>query len=87
MLSRKKKVQKRFPPFSQFKGFIAEKHIPLQEIADLLGHSVTTISQKNNGWTDYTMSEVDTKLLYVCITRAMNTLDIYHVDDLTELLK
>ncbi|MBR4111012.1 MAG: AAA family ATPase [Clostridia bacterium] len=36
---------------------------------------------------NYTKSEVDTKLLYVCITRAMNTLDIYHVDELTELLK
>jgi DNA helicase-2/ATP-dependent DNA helicase PcrA len=35
---------------------------------------------------NYTMSEVDTKLLYVCITRAMNTLDIYHVNSLTELL-
>ena len=36
---------------------------------------------------NYTKSEVDTKLLYVCITRAMNTLDIYHVEPLTELLK
>lgn len=36
---------------------------------------------------NYTKSEVDTKLLYVCITRAMNTLDIYHVNELTELLK
>ena len=35
---------------------------------------------------NYTRSEVDTKLLYVCITRAMNTLDIYHVNDLTTLL-
>lgn len=35
---------------------------------------------------NYTKSEVDTKLLYVCITRAMNTLDIYHVDKLTKLL-
>lgn len=34
----------------------------------------------------YTDSEVDTKLLYVCITRAMNTLDIYSVEELTELL-
>ncbi len=35
---------------------------------------------------NYTESEVDTKLLYVCITRAMNTLDIYSVDDLCKLL-
>ena len=34
----------------------------------------------------YSKSEVDTKLLYVCITRAMNTLDIYTVEDLSELL-
>ncbi|MBQ8299002.1 MAG: AAA family ATPase [Clostridia bacterium] len=36
---------------------------------------------------NYTDSEVDTKLLYVCATRAMNTLDIYHVEPLTCLLK
>ncbi len=36
---------------------------------------------------NYTKSEVDTKLLYVCITRAMNTLDIYHVEKISELLK
>jgi len=35
----------------------------------------------------YTNSEVDTKLLYVCITRAMNTLDVYSVDDVTQLLQ
>lgn len=36
---------------------------------------------------NYSKSEVDTKLLYVCITRAMNTLDIYTVNELTELIK
>lgn len=36
---------------------------------------------------NYTKSEVDTKLLYVCITRAMNTLDIYHVNEITALLR
>lgn len=36
---------------------------------------------------NYTNSEVDTKLLYVCITRAMNTLDIYSVNEPTKLLK
>ena len=36
---------------------------------------------------NYTMSEVDTKLLYVCATRAMNTLEIYHVEELTKLLQ
>jgi len=35
---------------------------------------------------NYTNSEVDTKLLYVCITRAMNTLDIYSVHEPTKLL-
>ncbi len=35
----------------------------------------------------YSKSEVDTKLLYVCMTRAMNTLDIYHIDELTDLLQ
>lgn len=35
---------------------------------------------------NYSNSEVDTKLLYVCITRAMSTLDIYHIEPLTKLL-
>ena len=35
---------------------------------------------------NYTSSEVDTKLLYVCITRAMNTLDVYAVGEVTKLL-
>ena len=35
---------------------------------------------------NYTSSEVDTKLLYVCMTRAMNTLDIYSVEPLCNLL-
>lgn len=43
---------------------------------------IITDADKNH----YSMSEVDTKLLYVCITRAMNTLDIYTVEDLSELL-
>ena len=36
---------------------------------------------------NYTASEADIKLLYVCCTRAMSVLDIYHVEELTELLK
>lgn len=35
---------------------------------------------------NYSDSEVDIKLLYVCITRAMSILDIYHVEPLTKLL-
>ncbi len=35
---------------------------------------------------NYTKSEVDTKLLYVCMTRAMVTLDVYTVNPLTELI-
>ena len=35
---------------------------------------------------NYSNSEVDTKLLYVCITRAMSILDIYHIEPLTKLL-
>ncbi len=35
----------------------------------------------------YTSSEVDTKLLYVCITRAMSVLDIYSVNGITNLLQ
>ena len=36
---------------------------------------------------NYTTSEADTKLLYVCCTRAMSQLDIYHIEELTKLLR
>ena len=36
---------------------------------------------------NYSQSDTDVKLLYVCITRAMNTLDIYSVNPITALLK
>lgn len=36
---------------------------------------------------NYSLSEADTKLLYVCCTRAMSQLDIYHVKELTRLLE
>lgn len=35
---------------------------------------------------NYTDSEIDTKLLYVAVTRAMNTLDIYSIGEITKLL-
>lgn len=35
---------------------------------------------------EYGTNELDAKLLYIAITRAMHTLDIYHTDDLTPLL-
>ncbi len=35
---------------------------------------------------NYSLNDTDVKLLYVCITRAMNTLDIYSVKPMTKLL-
>ena len=35
---------------------------------------------------NYSESDTDVKLLYVCVTRAMNTLDIYSVNPITKLL-
>ncbi|MCX8129392.1 MAG: helix-turn-helix transcriptional regulator [Clostridia bacterium] len=46
-------------PYDKFMAFLKENRIKLQEIADLFGHTVQTISMKNHGKSDYSMSEVD----------------------------
>jgi transcriptional regulator with XRE-family HTH domain len=47
------------PPHFYFKGWMAENNIKLQEIAYLLEITKTSVSQKNNGYQNYTFTEVD----------------------------
>lgn len=47
------------PPYGKFQGFLAENKIKLRSVADVIGVTVSTVSQKNNGYADYTMSEVN----------------------------
>jgi transcriptional regulator with XRE-family HTH domain len=47
------------PPHYRFKGWMAENNVRLQEIADLLGITKTSVSRKNNGYQNYTFTEVD----------------------------
>lgn len=53
--------RKRFhPPYYKFMGFLKENNISLQEISDALsGQTVQTISMKNHGWADYSMTEIN----------------------------
>jgi hypothetical protein len=56
------KVKKRkllHPPHNLFKAYLAEHGIKLKEIAAIADSSLNSISQKNNGYQNYTMSEVD----------------------------
>ena len=66
---------------SEYNGGISVVHSYLSKVLEFDAVIITNADNFN-----YTNSEVDTKLLYVCITRAMNTLDIYSVEDLTNLL-
>ena len=60
-MPRKKKVIKLYhQPYNRFMAFLKENRIKLQDIADLFGHTVQTISMKNHGKADYTMSEINT---------------------------
>ena len=47
-------------PYWKFKAFLAENNIKLKEIADLLRCGIPNISMKNNGYAEYTMTEIDT---------------------------
>ena len=53
------KSNRKHPPYSFFKAFLMEKGIRLKEVAKILNTTVTCISQKNNGFSDYTIQEVN----------------------------
>lgn len=46
-------------PYTKFKGWIRENGLSYQEIADFLGVNLTTISNKINGKSDFTLSEIN----------------------------
>lgn len=45
-------------PYKKFKGWIRENGLSYQEIADFLGVNLTTICNKINGKSDFTLSEI-----------------------------
>lgn len=55
----KKKVKLYHQPYDKFMAYLKENRIKLQEIADLFGHTVQTISMKNHGKSDYSMREIE----------------------------
>lgn len=56
---KKNKRMKIHPPYDAFMGYLKEHHIPLKELSCLLGGlTIPTISQKNHGWSDYSMTEI-----------------------------
>lgn len=59
-MSRKKKTVKLYhQPYYKFMAYLKENRIKLKDIADIFGHTVQTISMKNHGKADYTMSEIN----------------------------
>lgn len=59
MPKKKKKKQLVHEPYWKFKGFLTSNNIKLKEIADLFGCTVANISMKNNGYAEYSMTEID----------------------------
>lgn len=45
-------------PYDKFKGFLREKRLTYCDIANLLGLSVGTVSQKVNGNSDFYLNEM-----------------------------
>lgn len=59
-MPRKKKERKLYhQPYDKFMAYLKEHRIKLKEIADIFGHTVQTISMKNHGKADYTMTEIN----------------------------
>jgi transcriptional regulator with XRE-family HTH domain len=58
-MARKKKSKLIHPPYSKFMGYMKENGIKLQELADVVGSTMPTVSRKNNGYADYSMDEVN----------------------------
>ncbi|NJD02047.1 MAG: hypothetical protein FIA99_05505 [Ruminiclostridium sp.] len=60
-MQNKKSSRKRYhQPYLKFMGYLKENNIHLNEISDVLdGITVQTISQKNHGWADYSMTEIN----------------------------
>lgn len=46
-------------PYDEFMAFLKGKRIKLKEVAELFGHTVQTISMKNHGRADYSMTEIN----------------------------
>lgn len=58
MVKKKKRVLKH-PPYLKFMGFLKENRLTLKDVAQVIGSTVTTVSAKNNGYADYTMTEAE----------------------------
>lgn len=56
MVEKKKLIHE---PYNKFKGFMRENGIIYSHIAELLGVTPTTVSQKVNGQSDFTVSEAE----------------------------
>lgn len=46
-------------PYSKFKGFLREQGLSYRDIADLIGVTVSTVSMKVNGYSDFYLSETE----------------------------
>lgn len=46
-------------PYAKFKGWIRENGLNYQEIADFLGLNLATVSNKINGQSDFSLSEIN----------------------------
>jgi hypothetical protein len=59
-MARKVKRVRAHAPYDKFMAFLKENHIKLQDISNILGgQTVQTISMKNHGWSEYSMTEID----------------------------
>jgi DNA-binding Xre family transcriptional regulator len=58
-MPKKINIRRKHPPYSFFKGYLVEKGIKLKQLAEILNTTVTCISQKNNGFSDYSIQEVN----------------------------
>lgn len=51
--------KRKFKELSKLKGLLREKNITYKKIASLIGINYTTFSDKINGYSDFTLNEVN----------------------------
>ncbi|HEY5576188.1 MAG TPA: hypothetical protein VIK34_05665 [Clostridiaceae bacterium] len=54
-----KPKRKKSPALLMFKAFLVENNIGLKELSELLGLTISSVSQKNNGYQLYTIKEMN----------------------------
>jgi len=58
-MTKRLETKREHPPYFRFKAWLFENNVDLKTVAGLLNTTVSVISLKNNGYSDYTIAELN----------------------------